>query len=619
MKVNCWFCNANSSVPYENYNSFVCTKCDQYNGFSDDGDYNREIPEQHQLKLNLKTTTYCQRIDQRLLLTNGNNGLCETCNRNQEMKVIQLANFKPRCELNYEEEIEEYKQKLEDSYQLCQRCNRHVNKTLNGIKTKFIGSKFAKIMQKGAQMIKNGSNAETGKTKILDKIVIIALVVVSVMNLTNELNISIEISNEQLRTFYFHSIALKLTIIDIITPLFKIFGTEIILDGLSTTAILLNLWIFCKQTSLRLHAIISMMLWSSFMLIDELPIDPISLARTRGSFAIIIAAISVSIMVKCFTSKDPIVSDTGKLHKMTSDLVEYEESDTEMEFSQQSVASTASFVDTQSSIVYSPSLSSFSSSPNTLKRTNINKTLTFPPNRIHQNNMSFSRTENRPFDTMSSYSNRTFSIRDEVTAADRNQVQKDITNLNISTDHYGSTSTLKDYNTGRYMNPFALGKSRCDSPSPSIASVFSGANRSQIVAPPRLDSSNKGEANWIAGGFWSSPPKQSLEINHMRPDKEMSRSSSQSSGLGTTDSDKNSRENSIINEEFNQSIFSEPVRRRNLFFDKSAFSFDKTPTSRSLFEPTFTHPKPNSFFPTTNDSYNSSFKKYRDSSAPFYK
>lgn len=239
----------------------------------------------------------------------------------------------------------------------------------------------------------------------------------------------------------------------------------------------------------------------------------------------------------------------------------------------------------------------------------LDKTLTYPQTRLIQNS-------SRPFDSVSTYSNRTFSIRDEVTAADRQQVQKDITKLNLN-DHFGSSSTLNNFNTSRYMNPFALENSRCGSPAPSIASVFSGANRSQIVSPPRLDSSNKGEANWIAGGFWSSPQKQALDVNHMSPLAEMSRSSSQSSGLGTNDSDKNSRDNSIYNEDFNPSLFSEPVRRRNLL-DKSAFTFDKTssPVSRSLFSQTYTHhPKPNSFFPT-ND-LNGSFKKYRDQSS-FY-
>lgn len=608
MKVNCWFCNANSSVPYENYNSFVCKKCDQYNGFSNDGDYNREIPEQHSSKLNALSTAFCARTNKRLPRSNG---LCDTCNRNQEMKVIQLANFKPRCESTYEEEVEEYKQKLDDSYQLCQQCNGHVSKTLNRIKTKFIGSKFAKFMQPGQNMM-----TEYVKVAIVDKIVILALVILSIMNLTREFEIAMpEIPNEQLRKFYFHAKAVKMTIFDVVGNLIKAYCTELTLDGLSTTAIILNSRIFVKQMDLRLQTIISLMLWSVFMLIDELPIDLVYLKAVRGSFAVVIALLTLFTTFKCFTAKKSVINNAnGNFHRMTNNLLDGDDSESEMEISSQNSGLAYSMSQPSSIVSYSPSVSTFKNQTFFKNGSPLNRTLTHPSNRLLQlqNSMSSSRTDSRPFDTVSNFSNRTFSIRDEVIAADRNQVQKDITKLNIS-DHFGSSSTLKDFSLNRYMNPFALENSRCDSPAPSIASVFSGAHRSQIVAPPQLDSSHKGEANWIAGGYWSSPQKQNLEVNHMSPIADTSRSSSQSSGLGTNDSDRNS----IFNDDISSSIFSEPVRRRNLL-DKSAFSFDKTstpPVSRSLFGQTFVQPRQNSFFPT-ND-LNGSFKKYRDTSATF--
>lgn len=33
--VNCWFCNENSRVPYDDINKFTCPKCEQYNGFTE--------------------------------------------------------------------------------------------------------------------------------------------------------------------------------------------------------------------------------------------------------------------------------------------------------------------------------------------------------------------------------------------------------------------------------------------------------------------------------------------------------------------------------------------------------------------------------------------------------
>lgn len=32
--VNCWFCNVNTKVPYEDSNSWTCPACEQYNGFT---------------------------------------------------------------------------------------------------------------------------------------------------------------------------------------------------------------------------------------------------------------------------------------------------------------------------------------------------------------------------------------------------------------------------------------------------------------------------------------------------------------------------------------------------------------------------------------------------------
>lgn len=37
------------------------------------------------------------------------NGLCEICNRNQELKIHQLANFIPTNDRHFDDEIAEYK------------------------------------------------------------------------------------------------------------------------------------------------------------------------------------------------------------------------------------------------------------------------------------------------------------------------------------------------------------------------------------------------------------------------------------------------------------------------------------------------------------------------------
>lgn len=33
--VNCWFCNENTKISYDDLNQWTCSKCEQYNGFSE--------------------------------------------------------------------------------------------------------------------------------------------------------------------------------------------------------------------------------------------------------------------------------------------------------------------------------------------------------------------------------------------------------------------------------------------------------------------------------------------------------------------------------------------------------------------------------------------------------
>ncbi|XP_055366150.1 transmembrane protein 201 isoform X2 [Betta splendens] len=126
--VNCWFCNDNTVVPYGNRNCWDCPKCDQYNGFQENGDYNKIIPAQHKAHLNhgvsgnllsSETPKTQQWVNCQMLL-------CRKCNNNQSAKIKQLASFIPRDDENYDEEIEAYKYHLEQTYKLCKPCQTAV-------------------------------------------------------------------------------------------------------------------------------------------------------------------------------------------------------------------------------------------------------------------------------------------------------------------------------------------------------------------------------------------------------------------------------------------------------------------------------------------------------------
>ncbi|XP_044067174.1 transmembrane protein 201 [Siniperca chuatsi] len=126
--VNCWFCNQNTVVPYGNRNCWDCPNCDQYNGFQENGDYNKPIPAQYMEHLNhgVSGSLPSSETPMTLQWVNCQMLLCRKCNNNQSAKIKQLASFIPRDDENYDEEIEAYKHHLEQTYKLCRPCQTAV-------------------------------------------------------------------------------------------------------------------------------------------------------------------------------------------------------------------------------------------------------------------------------------------------------------------------------------------------------------------------------------------------------------------------------------------------------------------------------------------------------------
>ncbi|XP_071763500.1 transmembrane protein 201 [Centroberyx gerrardi] len=126
--VNCWFCNQNTVVPYGNRNCWDCPNCDQYNGFQENGDYNKPIPAQYMEHLNhgVSGSLPSSETPKTLQWVNCQMLLCRKCNNNQSAKIKQLASFIPRDDENYDEEIEAYKHHLEQTYKLCRPCQTAV-------------------------------------------------------------------------------------------------------------------------------------------------------------------------------------------------------------------------------------------------------------------------------------------------------------------------------------------------------------------------------------------------------------------------------------------------------------------------------------------------------------
>ncbi|KAK3861144.1 hypothetical protein Pcinc_032848 [Petrolisthes cinctipes] len=131
VKVNCWFCNQDTKVEFRYEESWVCPSCQQYNGFTEDGDYNRDLPAQYCESLNTPPHNQKQRsrVSSHAGLALGN-GLCQTCNLNQTLKVRALADYTPIHPDNYDKEIEEYRKRLEKTYGLCRQCEATLHQTL---------------------------------------------------------------------------------------------------------------------------------------------------------------------------------------------------------------------------------------------------------------------------------------------------------------------------------------------------------------------------------------------------------------------------------------------------------------------------------------------------------
>ncbi|KAI5947023.1 Transmembrane protein 201 [Manis javanica] len=140
--VNCWFCNHDTVVPYGNRNCWDCPHCEQYNGFQENGDYNKPIPAQYLEHLNhvvSSTPSPCAPAQPRQWVSS-QVLLCRRCSHHQTTKIKQLAAFTPRDEGRYDEEIEVYRHHLEQMYKLCRPCQaaveyyiKHQNRQLRAL------------------------------------------------------------------------------------------------------------------------------------------------------------------------------------------------------------------------------------------------------------------------------------------------------------------------------------------------------------------------------------------------------------------------------------------------------------------------------------------------------
>ena len=122
VKVNCWFCGNDNIVPRYSKLWWICTVCDQYNGFKKNGDYLNEIPDMFNEPI----------PPRRFCITNKNNVkttnlLCNLCAGNQCRIIQGFADFSPSDDRYFEEELADYKRELNSKWDLCLSCRTQVS------------------------------------------------------------------------------------------------------------------------------------------------------------------------------------------------------------------------------------------------------------------------------------------------------------------------------------------------------------------------------------------------------------------------------------------------------------------------------------------------------------
>ncbi|KAB0795496.1 hypothetical protein PPYR_12335 [Photinus pyralis] len=188
VKVNCWFCNQWTKVPYNSKDAFECPACLQYNGFSKDGGYNKVLPEQYDVS---STKSVSGKYTQ-------SNGLCQLCNNNQKLRVFQLANFVPLDEANYDTEIEHFQKQLDKAYKLCRQCQKTVQTTIRK-QNCLLGIDVQKRISAGFSMMDLTQTTSGLKRMYFRKIVFYAIVVFSILNICYVLRQNVLINSVHLQ------------------------------------------------------------------------------------------------------------------------------------------------------------------------------------------------------------------------------------------------------------------------------------------------------------------------------------------------------------------------------------------------------------------------------------
>lgn len=641
-RVNCWFCNHNFWLPFPQRNSWNCPGCEQYNGFTKDGDYNRPLIFKKK-EVFTRSPKYFNRAP-------ASNGMCRMCNINQQLKVAQLANFVPMNENNYDNEVDLYRLQLEKAYKLCSSCKNMVKSKLHNEKANLLGSKLLQSRSPNKEQKKTEKGQTSNMTRHINLLLILIATILFglslrdvvlryqsvlipktseyinllykfieniVLILKGKLFIAVPMLKdyEKILTSYKYDIDYKQFGLDFILSLSKLVHLNLIHKLLSLLGYFTqNLCQFINVDIVKYSSIFDL-LWCINVLanvVETSNVDPsILLGLKVFSSSCLLISYNVFKQVseeKVSDTNHPVPRKRMKNLSMGSNGLVYNTTD----------SSTTEETDDDVSLSKFGINNHSDSSNNNLNISNnsmprVKSNLWAPQNDFARCTSSpYLVTNNNVFPAMhnSTYINKPeFSVYQNTNTADSDSdLDEGINGLNL-----GSASQKNKKN----VNIFSVKKfDKCVSPS------FTSPMAAHLLQPRPLISPSKMShgTSWVAGGYWGGDATR-----QMYPIHGMSRSSSQSSGFESQTSSLHqrnifsmyppSREDSVGSELDKISVFSDPVVGLNRIYNDNKYERPSV-FNNNMKSPIYPQMKYNSHIsiPQSRSMWspqNSSFSQYR--------
>ncbi|XP_063878865.1 transmembrane protein 201 homolog [Scylla paramamosain] len=489
VKVNCWFCNKDTKVAFRQRESWFCPSCQQYNGFTEDGDYNRDLPAQYCESLNVTSRKHTEgrNRDQPTLALG--NGLCQTCNLNQTLKVRALADYTPIRADNYDKEIEDYRKRLEKTYSLCRACEATLHQTLgkqdSWLKPKLISWRLKMTAENKAKLVVNSHRGYRGTSFLLHLLRFMGLLISLTLFLCNLHHLQKDSGNCLVELDFGLGLEQHLEAL-------YLFVSPLVIAGLAL--LLLSIFGSGKEILLVSDAITSFM-WVGLLALSSS--KQLMSNKDYNSLQVLVSGATV-----LFTAWTLVIPRSTSGTKLMSKHI----------LNKSGVSETLS--------------SRLDDSQNTLSASIIDEPLNLPsPEVPHMSSASPSTPQ---------------PSSENLVAADLAATTQD---LDTTLGSLKISTPLKANAKNQSITSFSPRLLFSEKPGYNPKLSGSYCIQKNLVSPPRLSTKNITQSSWVAGGYWGHPVSPARDVSShpvvspfnqvppSTPPYPLSRSSSQSSGF----------------------------------------------------------------------------------------